>query len=64
MCSWGLLLLSFVNLSLSIVLILSGVLRHSVGVFQLIFGTQYFSLFESLDESMFKNTSLTEKYSM
>ena len=33
---------------------LSGALRHSVGVFQLIFGTQYFCLFGSLDESMLK----------
>ena len=32
----------------------SGMLRHSVGVFQLIFGTQYFCLFGSLDESMLK----------
>ena len=32
----------------------SGALRHSVGVFQLIFGTQYFCLFGSLDESMLK----------
>ena len=32
----------------------SGALRHSVGVFQLIFGAQYFCLFVSLDESMLK----------
>ena len=39
----------------------TGALRHSIDVFQLIFGTQYFCLSESLDESMFTNTSLTEK---
>ena len=45
---------NLINSSTSSIVGNSGALRHSVGVFQLIFGTQYFCLYGSLDESMLK----------